>query len=103
MAITKAVSASGNKTSGVHPTVKGDRTVTLRIKRTHLEAIQNGTKEYEYRELTSHYAAMFSKPFNLLKLHYQSGLHLLVEVTRVEYVEFQGETMFRLALGKVFK
>jgi len=77
------------------------RTVTLRIKKQYMDAIESGSKRIEYRELTEYYQRLFLEPFNRLKLHYQTSRKLLVEVKSVSIVERGGVDLFALHLGRV--
>ena len=84
-------------------TLDKDRQVCLRIKRIYLDAIVDGSKTSEFRADNEYYNRLFLTPFNRLKLHYQSSRQIIVEVTNIKKIEFDGETMFELELGKILE
>lgn len=81
---------------------RGDRTVTLRIKKEYFDAILVGQKKIERRILNKYYQSLFLAPFNKLKLHYQdSERQLTVEVIGLKIEEIEETSVFCLSLGQI--
>lgn len=79
------------------------RTLSLRIKRVHLESIASGEKTTEYREFSPYYHRLFLSSFNRLQLHYQTSRRVEVEVKNVRIEEREGVPMYALDLGRIHR
>lgn len=64
--------------------VVNPRVVTLRIKKKYFDLIAKGKKNHEFRDAKPYYDRLFSKPVDALKLHYQGGVFLEVDVIRID-------------------
>lgn len=81
--------------------------VTLRIKRKHFDAILDGTKHVEYRDVKPFYTSLLERrQVSALKLHYQSSRQVIVEVLGVDkipcpqHLKNFGEYVYAIRLGK---
>ena len=63
------------------------RTATLRIKKKYYDAIKKGIKKEEYRADSPYYQNLFKNKVDIIKLHYQSGEHLLVKVKGIKKIK----------------
>jgi hypothetical protein len=81
--------------------VRGQRSVTLRIKRKYFDLIASGEKKIEYRETKQFYVRLFSGRERIvrLKLHYQSPRQLTVSVKKI----VQNRSLFEIHLGNDVK
>lgn len=86
--------------------------IVLRIKRKFFLEILSGTKVKEYRNYTDYYKALFSKNKKILKLHYQSGDYLEVNIKKINIIKniytkeerpphLYTDYIFEVILGKI--
>ncbi len=77
------------------------RTIALSIKTVHLKSIVSGEKTIETRDSTEFYHSKFRTRPARLKLHNRHGLYVLIEVSRIDFIDEIFFESYEIHLGEI--